>query len=129
MPFNLQPESVFGIFRPWSRPPLGKGDLVDQICASVPFLLSRDLTKMKLPVPGHGITQISENTAHSGRFSLIWPLHVASSCPSISEAQRRWMRGHLEAMAEKGEAQARIVSLTESQVLAGGSDVDRFDCV
>jgi hypothetical protein len=104
-------------------------DLIDQICASVPFLLGLDLAKMQLPAPGHVSAQKNENAAHSGRFSLIWPLHVASSCPSIPEAQRSWMRGHLKAMADQGEAQARIVCLTKSQILAGGSDIDRFDCV
>lgn len=109
--------------------------LVNEICATVPFLLGQDLSKMNLPT-GHatGIHQpaphaTSTSTAHTGRFSLIWPLHVASSCPSVPETQRRWMRAQLQAMAEQGEAQAAIVSLTESRILLGGKDMDRFDCV
>ncbi|KAH6679957.1 hypothetical protein F5X68DRAFT_263657 [Plectosphaerella plurivora] len=104
-------------------------ELIDEICSSVPFLLGHDLSKMTLPSHGKASTQRNSSATHAGRFSLIWPLHVASGCSFISESQRSWMQGHLRAIAEQGEAQAHIVSLTKSQILAGGPDNDRFDCV
>lgn len=112
-------------------------ELVNDICASVPFLLGYDLSRMKLPSATEGSKQEStsrpgikaSDPAHTGRFSLIWPLHVACSSSSVPEAQRDWMRMQLQFLAENGEAQAHLVCSTKSQILLGGADHDRFDCV
>ncbi|KZL67593.1 C6 finger domain protein, partial [Colletotrichum tofieldiae] len=112
-------------------------ELVNDICASVPFLLGYDLSKMKIPSTSggskHGRTSrpgIKESSqTHTGRFSLIWPLHIACSSSSVPEAQRDWMRMQLRLLAKCGEKQAQIVCFTKSQILLGGADQDRFDCV
>ncbi|KAM5357465.1 hypothetical protein ACJZ2D_016231 [Fusarium nematophilum] len=112
-------------------------ELVNDICASVPFLLGHDLARMKLPAMSGGRKQESrswpraeENSATgTGRFSLIWPLYVACGAPSVPEAQREWMRMQLRFLAEHGEQQAYFVCLADSQVLLGGAEKFRFDCV
>jgi len=115
-------------------------ELVNDICASVPFLLGRDLSKMKLPATNcrrelENIWQTrcpkdKDNGARrAGRFSLLWPLYIASSAPPIPEAQREWMRLQLRLITEHGESQARCLCHTESQILLGGTEKFRFDCV
>ncbi|KZL80607.1 c6 zinc finger protein [Colletotrichum incanum] len=112
-------------------------ELVNDICASVPFLLGYDLTKMKLPSTSGGSKQertsrsgIEKNgPARNGRFSLIWPLHISCSSSSVPQAQRDWMRMQLRFLANCGEKQAQVVCFTRSQILLGGIDHDRFDCV
>ncbi|KAH6874444.1 hypothetical protein B0T10DRAFT_586429 [Thelonectria olida] len=111
-------------------------ELVNDICASVPFLLGHDLSKMKLPATSGRTKQetswpgVEENGAtRTGRFSLIWPLYVACSASSVPEAQREWMHMQLRFLAENGESQAHVVCLTKSQTLLGGAENFRFDCV
>lgn len=118
----------------------GSLELVNDICASVPFLLGDDLSKMKLPTPS--VRRESERsrrpppsdkesgpTRTGGRFSLIWPLYVACSSTSVPESQRDWMRTQLRLLAEHGETQAHSVCFTKSQILLGGADDVRFDFV
>ncbi|KAF8860355.1 C6 zinc finger protein [Acephala macrosclerotiorum] len=113
-------------------------NLVDDMCASVPFLLGYDLSKLKHSAdspqdenftwPQSSINKAS-SSGHTGRFSLIWPLYFACSVPSVPEIQREWMRAQLRWIAETGEAQARFVQNAESQTLIGGPENFRFDCV
>lgn len=111
--------------------------LVDDICASVSFLLGDDLSRMKFPTTGGEGQEKSPycpsvnktGQRHTGRFSLIWPLYVACSYPEVPEAQRGWMSMRLHDLAERGEVQASLACLTKSQILLGGSDRVRFDCV
>ncbi|KXJ85756.1 hypothetical protein Micbo1qcDRAFT_153858 [Microdochium bolleyi] len=107
--------------------------LVNDICASVPFLLGNDLSKMKLlPTTSTVVATEAKNREHApapGRFSLILPLRVACSASSVPRAQKDWMRLQLQLMAECGEPQAHLAGLTGSQILRGGSDSIRFDCV
>ena len=107
-------------------------ELVDHICASVPFLLGRDLSKMTLPAAkGAGEQENIRQTQSSrtGTFSLLWPLYVARSAPLIPAAQQEWMRLQLQLITEQWEPQARCLCQTESQILLGGTETFRFDCV
>jgi hypothetical protein len=112
--------------------------MVDDVCASVPFLLGSDVSELKhstnnLQDENFLWPQSSMNKAssfrHTGKFSLIWPLYLACSVPSVPETQRRWMRAQLRWIAETGEAQAHFVQNSESQTLIGGPESFRFDCV
>ncbi|KAE8441830.1 hypothetical protein EG329_004283 [Mollisiaceae sp. DMI_Dod_QoI] len=112
--------------------------MVEDVCASVPFLLGYDLTELKRPTdsfqhesfpwPQSSMNKTSIS-GHTGKFSLIWPLYIACSVSSISETQRRWMRAQLRWIAESGEAQAHFVQDAESQTLMGEPEKFRFDCV
>lgn len=113
--------------------------LVNEICASVPFLLGHDLSKMKVPstntsdesVKGkeEEVEDKGRERTHTGRFSLIWPLRVACSSLSVPKAQKDWIRLQLQHLAKCGEAQAHFACLTESRILQGGSDSVLIDCV
>lgn len=111
--------------------------LVNDICASVPFLLGHDLSRIKLPSTRNGSIREMRSEhevkgreqAATGRFSLIWPLRVACGSSSVPRAQKDWIRLQLQHLAECGEAPAHLAGLTESQILRGGSDLIRFDCV
>jgi hypothetical protein len=114
------------------------GVMVDDVCASVPFLLGYDVSELKHSTnnlqDGNFLwPQSSMNKAssfrHTGKFSLIWPLYLACSVPSVPETQRRWMRAQLRWIAKTGEAQAHFVQNSESQTLIGGPESFRFDCV
>lgn len=114
--------------------------LVNDICASVPFLLGYDLSQLKRSTthihsqddksiwPQCSMTKAG-NSKHTGKFSLIWPLYLSCSVSSISKPQRQWMRAQLQWTAEYGESQAKLVSGTESQTLLGLPEHFRFDCV
>lgn len=115
-------------------------DLVDDICASVPFLLGHDLSRMKLPATtnnwGERIPQTrcpedkkDSGARRAGRFSLLWPLYTASSAPQVLEAQRGWMRTQLRLITQQGESQASCLCHADSQVLLGGAEKFPFDCV
>ena len=111
--------------------------LVDDICASVSFLLGPDISKSRNPTttnlraegPRLSIRKHDLRSTHTGRFSLIWPLYIACSAPPVSENQRKWMREQLQLIAADGEPQARILCGVESRTLAGGVEEFRFDCV
>ena len=117
-------------------------ELVNDICASVPFLLGRDLSRMKLPAATNNLRE-PENVRQArypkdkndngasrvGRFSLLWPLYTASSAPLVPEAQREWMRSQLRLVTEQGDSQASCLCSAESQVLLGGAEKFPFDCV
>lgn len=116
------------------------GVLVNDICASVPFLLGYNLSQLKRPDasmnfgvdksiwPQSSPRKIG-SSKHTGRFSLIWPLYLSCSVSSIPEAQRGWMRAQLRWIAEHDEPQARLVSGASSRTLLGGAEDFRFDCV
>jgi len=104
--------------------------LVNDICASVPFLLGYDLSQLKKPITNinsqdnksiwpQSCTSKLGNSKHTGRFSLIWPLYLSCSVSSIPETQRSWMRVQLQLIAEYGEPQAKLVSGAQSQTLFG----------
>jgi hypothetical protein len=114
--------------------------LVDDICASVPYLLGHDLSKMKLHSTHsrreqdhswlHASPVVKNNVnSRAGKFSVIWPLHVACSARSVPLTQKTWMRTQLRLLAEHGEPQACAVCEIESQTLLGAAETFRFDCV
>ena len=115
-------------------------DLVDGICASVPYLFGRRLAGMKAPTstksdsratalhPESG-NETDNVPTRTGRFSLIWPIYVACSASFISEEQRSWMRAQLQLIADCGEPQAQFALSMESRMLTGGTEHFRFDCV
>ncbi|KAG5659141.1 hypothetical protein KAF25_000343 [Fusarium avenaceum] len=113
--------------------------LVDDICATVPYLLGADLDKMNLDFTENNTRQDPSRRSSSGAksiglaevkgFSLIWPLFVASSVPQIPQAQREWMRKQLHLLAENGVPMAQTVCASESQMLLGRPEMFVFDCV
>lgn len=115
-----------------------KRALVNDMCASVPFLLGYDLSKMKRPAtnsaqddssiwPQNSMGKAS-TSGHTGRFSLIWPLYIACSVSSIPDIQRKWLRAQLRWIAELGEPQAKVVFDSESRTLSGEPETFRFGC-
>jgi hypothetical protein len=111
--------------------------LVDDICASVSFLMGDDLSRLKLPTTGRGSNQAGTNwnrskgsgQGHSGRYSLIWPLYVACGSVLVPEPQRDWMEMQLRRLAELGETQAHFACHNRSRLLSGRRDDIQFDCV
>lgn len=113
--------------------------LVDDICATVPYLLGADLDKMNLDFTGSNTRQDLSRRSSSGAktigvaevkgFSLIWPLYVASSASQIPQAQRDWMRKQLHILAGNGVPMAQTVCTSESQMLSGKPEMFVFDCV
>jgi hypothetical protein len=114
-------------------------DLVNGICASVPFLMGYDSSEMKLPVSNdfseqkafrpRVTTENGSTSAQTGRYSLIWPLYIACSVSSIPDSSREWMRLQLRRIGESGEPLAKLLSTSESQTLSGGAENLRFDCI
>jgi hypothetical protein len=112
--------------------------MVEDVCASVPYLLGYDVSELKRSTdslqdqsflwPQSSMNQAS-SSGHTGKFSLIWPLYIACSVPFVPDTQRRWMRAQLRWIAETGEAQAYFIQDAESQTLMGGPETFRFDCV
>ncbi|RGP63727.1 c6 zinc finger [Fusarium sporotrichioides] len=107
--------------------------LVDDICASVPYLLGFDLTNMSLAFHNSDGRQVHDRNTSSfnersnmgtriGGFSLIWPLSVASSALPVPAAQRDWMQRQLQLLTNHSEP------LT-STILSGRPNEFRFDCV
>ncbi|EWG42528.1 hypothetical protein FVEG_15445 [Fusarium verticillioides 7600] len=114
--------------------------LVDDICATVPYLLGKDLCKMNHQfVTSHRTLYISLLTSGStvkkvenvqnGRFSLVWPLYVACSASEVPQVQRNWIRKQLQYLAQGGVPIAKTVCNTESQILLGRPEVFHFGCV
>lgn len=110
--------------------------MVSQICASIPFLLGYDCSELKhssSPPPNSLWPQYLPNkpreSNNTGKFSLIWPLYVASSVESLPEVQRNWLREQLSWIAGTGEAHAQVLKECKSQTLMGKPEAFRFDCV
>jgi hypothetical protein len=114
--------------------------LVDDICATVPYLLGNDLCKMNLQfTTNHRRQDVSWLTSGSalkragneqaGKFSLVWPLYVACSASEVPQRQKDWIRKQLQCLAEGGIPIAQTVCNAESQILLGRPEVFRFDCV
>ncbi|KAK0115894.1 hypothetical protein ONS95_012940 [Cadophora gregata] len=111
--------------------------MVSQICASIPFLLGYDCSELKYTSTSSSPTSLwpqclptkPRSSNNPGKFSLIWPLYVASSVESTPEAQRNWMRKQLDWIAGTGEAHAQVLRDCRSQTLLGKPEAFRFDCV
>lgn len=114
--------------------------LVNDICASLPFLLGYNVAELKRHSPNFdpeakslwpqsSASKLDKYTKYTGRFSLIWPLHLSSSVVTIPACQQRWMRAQLQWIAEYDEPQAKLVCKTQSQTLLGQAEDFRFDCV
>jgi hypothetical protein len=111
---------------------------VNDICASVMFLSGKDLSKMRLSDLDHSSanagkdqleTYTNQSQDRNGRYSLLWPLYVASSVTFAPESQRRWMRQQILSIGEAGEPLAVWLVDSQSQSLVGGSEAFAFDCV
>lgn len=114
--------------------------LLDDICSSVPFLLgfeaniqSPEMFSSSSDVhwdiwPQNSMKMV--NTTMNGKFSLVWPLHVASSMHLAPEIQRDWIKAQIRWLGDVGNIpQASLVARRESQTLLGGAESFRFDCV
>ncbi|KAH0027012.1 hypothetical protein KCU78_g4143, partial [Aureobasidium melanogenum] len=78
---------------------------VDDICSSVPFFLGVGKQRARTPDQMDTIADLI------GGYSLIWPLHAASSCPRISKDQWLYIYGRLAKIAKEcGLEQALIIS-------------------
>ncbi|KAK2482305.1 hypothetical protein H9L39_04097 [Fusarium oxysporum f. sp. albedinis] len=115
-------------------------ELVDDICATVPYLLGNDLCKMNLQfVTNHRRQEDSLLNSYStvkragnvqtGKFSLVWPLYVARSASEVPQGQKDWIRKQLQCLAQDGVPIAQTVCNAESQILFGRPEAFRFDCV
>lgn len=113
--------------------------LIDDICASVPFLSRAHLTTSESTAPRNayistlnsdllGAKAKSTGIKH-GQYSLLWPLYVALGVPFIPELQRAWMRQQLLLMAESGELLAARLADSPCQILNGGMETHVFECV
>lgn len=111
---------------------------VNDICASVLFLSGKDLSKMRPSDLAHSSgsvgkdqleTYTNQSQDQNGRYSLLWPLYVASSVTFAPESQRRWMRQQILSIGEAGEPLAVWLADSQSQTLVGGSEAFAFDCV
>ena len=112
-------------------------ELVNDICASVPFLSGDCLSRAWSGKFAH--VQAAGATAHespsqqegttSGRYSLLWPLYVASSVESIPEPQRTWMREHMLTFSKADEPLAAFLTASSCQNLVGKAENFTFDCV
>ncbi|PVH79815.1 C6 zinc finger protein [Cadophora sp. DSE1049] len=110
--------------------------MVSQICASIPFLLGYDCSALKHTTnsPPSSLwpqclpnkPRVSNNT---GKFSLIWPMYLASSVNSVPENQKDWLREQLSWIARTGDAHAQVLRNFRSQTLVGRPEAFRFDCV
>ncbi|KAF5591664.1 c6 zinc finger [Fusarium pseudocircinatum] len=96
--------------------------LVDDICATVPYLLGKNLCKMNYQfVTSRGTPDVSLLTSDStvekvgnvqnGKFSLVWPLYVACSASEVTQGQRNWIRKQLQHLAQGGIPIAQTVFL------------------
>ena len=110
--------------------------MVCQICASIPFLLGYDCSELKHyfcsspnPFWPQCLPSRPRESNNTGKFSLIWPLYVASSVESVPEIQRGWLRDQLSWIAGTGEAHAQVLRECKSQTLMGRPEAFRFDCV
>lgn len=115
-------------------------ELVNDICASVPFLLGYELSSLRRTIgntnsqddqsiwPQNSVSY-GDTSKHTGRFSLIWPLYISCSVPSIAESQQQWMRAQLRWIAGYDVPQAQSVCEAQSQTLLGGPEAFTFDCV
>ncbi|KAF2188032.1 C6 zinc finger protein [Zopfia rhizophila CBS 207.26] len=105
-------------------------ELVNDICASVPFLLRHNVSRIAPPLVQSRLKLDGKGdiVTKTGRYSLIWPLYVGSSVPSIPENQRRWMRAQLKWIGESGKPQAKLLASSNCQTLLGGTEKFRFYC-
>ncbi|KAF4444328.1 c6 zinc finger [Fusarium acutatum] len=114
--------------------------LVDDICATVPYLLGNNLCKMNLQfVTNHRKPAVylltSDSTVkragnvQTGKFSLVWPLYIACSASEVPQGQKDWIRKQLQDLAQDGVPIAQTVCNMESQILLGRPEAFRFDCV
>lgn len=73
--------------------------MVDEICASVPFALGHTLPNIDgvevISMLNRKASKVTPDQASNvlGGYSLVWPLFVASNVPCAPENQRRWLRG------------------------------------
>jgi hypothetical protein len=111
--------------------------LVDDICASVPFLSGpkdSGLAKKVHQKPLRNYGRSASNSVNhkpgpdgpDGRYSLLWPLYLASSVDTISEAQQKWIHQQMLLLAEP--VATKLVD-SPSRILAGESEPYIFDCV
>jgi hypothetical protein len=92
--------------------------LVDEICASVPFHLGQSMSKSKnkSPDPTGNLPRETEGYHNCGPralggFFLLWPLTTAATCDSTSLRQRDWILGRLSFISENmGVLQADLAS-------------------
>jgi hypothetical protein len=68
-------------------------ELVDGLCASIPFHLVADLLTCLQTSNGHSASDVPGKAL--GGLLLMYPLYIASTLPLISTNQRNWMRGRL----------------------------------
>ena len=77
--------------------------MVDDICASVPFLMG--------DIDVHGNLNRGSGGIALGGYYLLWPLHVASSAKIVGADQKAWIKGRLRHLgAVMGINQAHLLA-------------------
>ncbi|KAF1963629.1 hypothetical protein CC80DRAFT_397724 [Byssothecium circinans] len=94
--------------------------MVDDICACVPFHLSYDMQ------PAAQELGQDKNAAEAfGGYSLVWPLYVGANAETVPQAQRDWLYGRLFLIGMHfGLSSSQILVLARRHVLTCGPAFD-----
>ncbi|KAF2835070.1 hypothetical protein M501DRAFT_989255 [Patellaria atrata CBS 101060] len=92
--------------------------LVDDICASVPFHMKYHYQADAL------LSNHDQGAAEAmGAYLLVWPLYVCLNVPTLEERQRLWLRGRMTFVGKEfGLNQAQVLLLAQRQVLSSAPD-------
>jgi hypothetical protein len=107
-------------------------EYVDDICASVSYLSGKafSLTRSnESDLDGRSKPHTSQSQNQNGRYSLLWPLYVASSVTFVPQSQRSWMRQQIVSIGEAWEPLAKWLASSQSQILIHRPEDFAFDCV
>ncbi|KAF2088496.1 hypothetical protein K490DRAFT_72909 [Saccharata proteae CBS 121410] len=97
--------------------------LADDICASIPFLLTYE---MQIDGP-LARTQDSDAAEGQGAYLAVWPLYIASIVDDLPAQQLAWLKGRLLAIANNYNLQsARAFATAREHILAGAPSTMDF---
>ncbi|KAK7512950.1 hypothetical protein IWZ03DRAFT_384473 [Phyllosticta citriasiana] len=91
--------------------------LVDDVCAGVPFHLEYDLQQQ-----GCAFAQDREAATALGGYLLVWHLFVCANVETIPLLQRTWLQGRLGFVGRAGITQAQVLSVVRRR-----EDANKFD--
>ncbi|KAK7552588.1 hypothetical protein IWX49DRAFT_559987 [Phyllosticta citricarpa] len=91
--------------------------LVDDVCAGVPFHLEYDLQQQ-----GSAFAQDREAATALGGYLLVWHLFVCANVETIPLLQRTWLQGRLGFVGRAGITQAQVLSVVRRR-----EDANKFD--
>ncbi|KAF2478056.1 uncharacterized protein BDR25DRAFT_250586 [Lindgomyces ingoldianus] len=100
--------------------------MVDEICACVPFHLSYDMQpvakKLGQDQAGKSLPSYSHPPAEAlGGYFMVWPLYVAANAETVPKRQRDWLSGRLFNIGKTfGLNSAQVLVLARRHVLTCG---------